>query len=382
MNRLKIAVPAGVGLLAAAVGAALLIGDRSASPALAAPSEKEPVAVVSAPARPPLRVRAVSVRRDTIERGGEVSGVVNAFRKSTISAESAGRVLARAAESGDAVHAGDPLLTLDATRLALAVKEARANVSARKVDVAEAQQELERGEQLARGNTISKSRFDSLRFGVERAETQLELAHVNLATAQRAIDDATIEAPFDGSVEEMMVDVGDYLSPGTPVAVLVDLSRARVRAGVTAAEARGLAPDAEVTVVFADLGSREKSGVIRSIGRLADEGTGTYTVEVWVEDPDAELRDGMVARVLLPRAASDPQPVVPRAALIRREGLISLIVVDEGVARARTVRVGRSSHDLVEILEEVDVGDAVVVDGLFALRDGAAVSVEDTPAAP
>jgi membrane fusion protein (multidrug efflux system) len=122
--------------------------------------------------------------------------------------------------------------------------------------------------------------------------------------------------------------------------------------------------------------------VIRSIGRLADEGTGTYTVEVWVEDPDAELRDGMVARVLLPRAASDPQPVVPRAALIRREGLISLFVVDEGVARARTVRVGRSSHDLVEILEGVDVGDAVVVDGLFALRDGAAVSVEDTPAAP
>jgi len=382
MKRFRFAIPTAIVAVAAIAGAAVLLGDRgegvAGSPAIAA----EPSTVAAAPSRPPLRVRAVPVRRGTIERGGEVSGVVNAFRKSTISAESAGRVLSRESEIGDAVEAGDPILTLDATRLSLSVQEARANVAARKVDVAQAKQELGRGEQLAKGNTISKSRYDSLGFGVDRAETQLALARVNLATAQRALEDATIEAPFTGSVEELLVDVGDYLKPGTPVAVLVDLSRARVRAGITAAEARGLEKGAEVTAVFEDLGAREMRGAIRSIGRLADPGTGTYTVEMWIDDPEGNLRDGMVARLLLPRASLDPQPVVPRAALIRRQGLISLFVVKDGTARARTVRIGRSNSDMVEILEGVDVGDAVVVDGLFALRDGATVSVEGAPAAP
>jgi len=382
MTRSRIVWSTGLGLLVAAAGAAMLVGDRGQSRAETAPTVADATSVAAAPSRPPLRVRAVTVRRGTIERGGAVDGVVNAFRKSTVSAEAAGRVLTREVEPGDTVAAGAPLLTLDATRLALAVKEARANVAAREVDVAEAHQELERGEQLARGNTISESRMDSLRFDVDRAKTQLELARVNLATAQRALDDASIEAPFDGSVEDMMADVGDYLSPGAPIAVLVDLSRARVRAGVTAAEARSLEEDVDVTVVFEDLGASEMRGTIRSVGRLADPATGTYTVEIWVDDPAGDLRDGMVASVLLPQATRDPQPVVPRAALIRRQGLISLFVIEDGIAHARNVRVGRSKSELVEILEGVEVGDSVVVDGLFALRDGAPVSVEAASAEP
>jgi len=68
--------------------------------------------------------------------------------------------------------------------------------------------------------------------------------------------------------------------------------------------------------------------------------------------------------------------------LIRRQGLISLFVVEDDIAHARTVRVGRSNSELVEILSGVELGDSVVVDGLFALRDGAPVSVESAPAAP
>jgi len=173
-----------------------------------------------------------------------------------------------------------------------------------------------------------------------------------------------------------MADVGDYLSPGAPIAVLVDLSRARVRAGVTAAEARSLEEDVDVTVVFEDLGASEMRGTIRSVGRLAAPAPGTYTVEIWVDDPAGDLRDGMVASVLLPQATRDPQPVVPRAALIRRQGLISLFVIEDGIAHARNVRVGRSNSELVEILEGVEVGDSVVVAGLFALRAGAPVRVE------
>jgi len=157
MTRSRIVWSTGLGLLVAPAGAAMLVGDRGQSRAETAPTVADATSVAAAPSRPPLRVRAVTVRRGTIERGGAVDGVVNAFRKSTVSAEAAGRVLTREVEPGDTVAAGAPLLTLDATRLALAVKEARANVAAREVDVAEAHQELERGEQPARRNTIPES---------------------------------------------------------------------------------------------------------------------------------------------------------------------------------------------------------------------------------
>ena len=334
----------------------------------------------SAAFRTAVRVRVVPVREGWVEQSYTASGVTSAFRRATVAAETSGRVVERRAEPGDVVELGQALIVLDDTRLRLSEEQAGATLRSREIDLAEARHDLERADRLVGDDAISKSRYDSLRFGVDRAASAVELARVALRTAQRNLLDATVCAPFGGSVEKLRVDVGDHVGPGTPLATLVDLARVRIHAGVTAAEAATLAPGTRAPVVFTDLGGVATEAEIHSVSRVADPASGTYAVELWLESPDPRLREGMVAQVRLPMVAQERRSVVPRAALIRRQGGAAVFVIERGAgetrAVARLVRTGRSNGDSVEILEGVSPKDEVVVEGLFALRDGAPVTVE------
>src|SRR5690606_9974784 len=134
------------------------------------------------------------------------------------------------------------------------------------------------------------------------------------------------------------------------VATVVDFSRARVRAGVTASEAAQLATGHPADVGFDTLGGTHVRAAIRSVARVADEGIGTYTIELWLDDPDPRLREGMIGEVHLQRKPTERHPVVPRAAILRRAGRMTLFVVEdlEGTprARVRSVRSGRNDGDL------------------------------------
>ncbi len=342
----------------------------------------EPPPAKVSPLRTAVRVRVAPVVEESIERSGTVSGVVSAFHRATIAAETTGRVVTRRVDPGAVVDAEQALIELDATRLRLAVEQAEATLRTREIDLAEARRALERGDRLLGDDAISESHHDAQRFAVDRAKSAESLARVALRTAQRNLADATVRAPFAGSVEEVRVDVGDLVSPGRPLATLVDLSRARIHAGVTSTEAAGLEPGTRAPVILAELGGTAVEAEIHSVGRIADPASGTYTIELWLDSPDGLLREGMVAQVRLPAEAGRRNPVVPRAALIRSEAGTTVFVVDQngGAPRAvaRPVRMGRSNAEKVEVLEGVSVGEEVVIDGLFALRDGAPVLVERT----
>ncbi|MGI9292824.1 MAG: efflux RND transporter periplasmic adaptor subunit, partial [Pseudomonadales bacterium] len=115
-----------------------------------------------------------------------------------------------------------------------------------------------------------------------------------------------------------------------------------------------------------------------SIGRIADPETGAYPLEVWLDNqPDSPLREGMIANVQLPYSSVKPSPAIPAAAVFRRDGRTHVFTVDNGVASMAAVRIGRRNDSLVEVLEGISVGESVVVDGQFALRDGVQVSTQD-----
>ncbi len=351
-------------------------GCGSSAPAEDAPAAAAPAAESSAP----LRVRVAPVESSAIGAAGEVAVVVEPFRTATVAAEVAARVVERHVEPGAAVEAGAPLVTLDAELLGIAVDEARAARAARAVDLAEAKRELARGEELLREDALSQQRIDALRFGVERAANAERLATATLRRAERARADAVVRAPFPGTVESVAVQVGDYLAPGQPVAVLADLSRVRLKAGVTAEEAAELAPGLAARVSLAALGGGPVDTTIRSIGGVSDATTGTYPVELWLENGEGRLRGGMVGQALLAPAVGSDALVVPRAAVLRRDGelVVFRVETDGGRSHARLqpVAVGRGSGERVEIRRGLEAGQQVVVEGHFALTDGALVSVD------
>jgi membrane fusion protein (multidrug efflux system) len=357
---------------------AVLACDGTAESSELAPEE------ASAPAR--IRVRTAPVRSASLEHADRVVGVVRAFRKATVTAEVAGRVLARPVERGQRVDTGQILLEIDASRLELELRRAEATLRAKQTNLAHATREQARGERLAQQSAISEQKRDDLQHALDRANDEHALARVERDTARRNLADARIGAPFPGRVDDLRVDVGDYVSPGTPVATLVELSKARIFGGVTAIEAGRLQAGSEARVTFADLGGETFVGELRSIGQVASASDGTYPLEIWVEDAGGRLRDGLVAEIELPANPEAPSLLAHRAALLRRNGRPQAFVVErEGstsFARLRSVRTGRSAGDWIEILDGLRAGDELVIDGQFALRNGAAVTVDGPPTPP
>ncbi len=356
----------------------LLVTLIACSDVTSSPPPAEHGSAADAPLRAPLLVRTIRVSKARLDRTGTASGRVLPFRAATVAAEVGGRVTERLVEPGAVVAAGAPLLRLDRARAELAVDAARAELSARRTDLDNARRDFETGQGLFARAVISADELADRRFARDRAAAALAAAQANLASAERTLADAEVKAPFAGSVEAVHAQVGDYLNPGTPVVTLADFSRARVIAGVTGSEAASLAPGYPATLILESLGGVAVKGSISSVGRMADPASGTYPVEIWLAgDATANLREGMLASVVLPLPSRSAYPIVPAAALFRDQGGMHLYVVENERAYLRAVRIGRGDGDRVEILSGVSEGERVVVAGQFALRDGAPVLTEE-----
>ena len=346
-------------------------------------SNASPRGETGVPAAPPetrLRVRVDPVRLDALPIEDRITATVRAYHRATITAETQGRVLERVVEPGTEVEVDGAILRLEDSRMELALRRAEASLSAARTVLAHAKREFARGERLLAQKALSTQQYDDLQHGVDRARDEVALAAVARDTAKRNLADTRIDAPFAGSVDSIAVDVGDYVTPGTPVAVLVDLSRVRILGSVTAGEAARLVPGTIARVTFRDLGGDVFEARLESVARVASAKDGTYAIELRMDDPERKLRDGLVAMVELPDPDQSPRLIAKRAALLRRNGHPEVFVIEGGgdttVARTRRVRTGRSAGEWIEGLEGLSEGDRVVWDGHFALGDGVAVVVD------
>jgi|GEM_PF-1171604 len=369
-------------LRSAALLAALLAApagcDRDAQ---ARPSPAEDPA--SSAAEVALRVKLAPVDTGVLGLEGAASGQLHAYRSATVSAEVAGRVVQRWVERGAGVEPGARLFRVDAKTSQLRYRQAKANEDAIAIDLELAARELERGDTLMKTQDIALSQYDQLSHSKKSATQRRELAQIDRKLARRSVADAKVKAPFGGTVVAVHAEVGDYVGPGSPLVTVADLSSMRLRVGVTAAEALELSrtPGRTVEVRFDDLGGATVEAVLHDVSPLADPRSGTYTAEFWLEQPpDQPLREGMVGRLQLADLHPSEALLIPRTAVTRHGGgfAVWVAVSEDGrlVARRREVTLGRYDNDRTEVRSGLKSDDRVVIDGLFALQDGAAIEVD------
>ena len=330
-----------------------------------------------------LRVQVDPVRRTQLASADHITGTVRAFHRATVTAETQGRVLHRYVEAGASVEAGQLLIELESSRLELELRRSTASLHAAKTVLAHAKRDFARAEQLFKENAMSTQQHDQLQYEVDRARDEIALATVARDTAKRNLEDARITAPFAGTVDSLMVDVGDFVTAGKAVANIVDLSRVRIFGGVTAREAARLEPGLTAQVTFADLGGTTFEATLQSVGRVAGNNDGTYEIELWMDPDSTPMRDGIVAQISLHDANQEPALLVRRAAILHRDGQPEVFIVTRAsgrpVAEIRRVRTGRSQGEWVEVIDGLEEGDQVIWDGQFALDDGASVIVDGAP---
>lgn len=323
-----------------------------------------------------LRVRVAEVTESILAERRTTTGIVRAWRTATVAAETSGRVVERLAEPGHISSEGELLLRTDSRRVDATLRQARATHTGRRVDVANAVQDLERAERLLRDNAISQDTVDERRFALERASAQLEVAAAALEDAQRQVVDTAIRAPFSGKVEAVYVHAGDYVNPGAPVAMLSDFSRARVISGVGSADVGRIVTGELVEVALPDLGGLRLPATVTSVGSMRDPRGGTFPVELVLDGPGIErLRDGLVASVTWGAGDNGAHLTIPTGAVLRREGRLVAYVVTDGVASERSITTGRSDGSRIIVHEGLMPGEWIVVEGHFALRDGVRVEL-------
>jgi len=320
---------------------------------------------------PPAAVTTVVAQQEKWPATLNAIGTVVAVQGVTVSADLPGVVDRITFDSGKSVRQGDVLVELD-------TKEERAQLAA-----AEAQRDLarityERLKRLVNEGVMPQADYD-------QAESQQRAAEARVKELRATIERKTIRAPFSGTLGIRQVNLGQYLSAGTAVVPLQSLRPIYVNFGVPQEAARQVQPGRTVRITADDLPGRTFEGRVTAIDSVLDEKTRNVQVQATVANPDGKLRPGMFVKADLTMGAARPMITLPASAISYAPYGDSVFVVTDmqdpngstyrGV-RQQFVKVEGSRGDQVAV-SGIKPGDEVVSSGVFKLRNGAAVQINN-----
>lgn len=278
-----------------------------------------------------------------------------------------GRLLVLIDAEETSAQAGAASATVDEARRALAQAEARKRLA----DVT-----FQRYRNLFDQQAATRQELDTRRAEMDVAEQEraraasgLEAARKSSEAASAAAGHARIVAPFAGVITARAVDPGATVFPGTHLVTLEEEGKYQVDAAVPESLVGRLAKGGSVRV---DLGGgKTLDGTVAEIVPTADPATRTFTAKVEISCTCA--RSGTFARVLIP-AGQRKGIVVPASAVIDREGLTSVWVVDpRSTARMRLVKLGKREGDKIEVLAGLSEGERIITGSLEKVVEGALV---------
>jgi RND family efflux transporter MFP subunit len=350
-------------LLAAALAAPFLLSAcapdaRAAASSLAsAPEDRRAEAAQAVP------VRLAPVEPGPIAYPIRAAGVVATKDGWDLSFKVGGLLARVEVREGERVARGQVLARLDATELAAGVRQAREGLEKARRDAA-------RVAWLVANDTAPRAAAEDTRTAQAVAEAQLAAAEFNLRHA-------TLVAPDDGWVDRRLAEPGEVIAPGRAVLRVSGVGRGFVvRASVPEQDVLGLRPGTPATVALDADPARPLSGHVTEIGRTAARGTGTYEVEVALDEARARsLPSGLTAKVEIARTVP-AQGAVPLAAVVDGDGEGGAVfVVAQGVARRVPVRIALLEGDRAILAAGAAGIDRVVTDGAPRLADGARVEI-------
>lgn len=320
---------------------------------------------------PPEAVTTVVARQESWPSSIRGIGTVEASQGVTVSADLPGVVEKIHFTSGRPVRAGEVLVVLDTSqeRAQLAAAE-----SARDL----ARLNLERMRGLADKGIISRSDFD--RAAAESAQGEARVGEIR-ATIERKV----IRAPFSGVLGIRKVNLGQYLSGGDPVVPLQSLRPVYVNFSVPQQAVGRLRIGTDVRVTAEGQDAFEP-GRITAVDSVIDEATRNVQVQATFANADGRLRPGMFVEVGIEQGESTPVIALPASAISYAPYGDSVFIVEDvkgpdgkpyrGV-RQQFVKLGGARGDQVAVVSGVKPGEEVVSSGVFKLRPGAAVQVNN-----
>ncbi len=321
---------------------------------------------------PPEAVTTIVAEREQWPSAMNVIGSVEAVQGVTVAADLPGTVAKIYFDSGKSVHQGDVLVELD-------TRQERAQLASLEAQRDLAKVNYERYQELSKQGVISRQDYD-------KASADQRQTEANVAEIKATIERKTVRAPFSGILGIRKVNLGEYLAAGAPIVSVQSLNPIYVDFGVPQQDVGKLQVGRTLEVTRDALPGHIFSGHISALDSVIDENTRNIQVQATLPNPGAKLRPGMFVNVDLNLGASQPAITLPASAISYAPYGDSVFVVTDlkdpkgntyrGV-RQQFVKIGPSRGDQVAILSGLNPGDEVVSSGVFKLRNGAAVTVNN-----
>lgn len=277
------------------------------------PSEpgEEPVAAAE-PAPPAVAVRVSQAEEVTLYLSAE--GQAEPDRRSDVPAETSGEIEEILVRKGQDVAAGDLIARIDPAQRGADLSRARADVERTERDFENAQTLLDRG--VATADRLAQTR------------TALASARAQLAAAEEVIEQTEIRAPFDGRIETLDVDPGQFVSAGTVVAEVVDNAPLSVSIRIPQQALRDVRAGQRAEVRF--ITGEERTGEVTFVGTAADSETRTFLAEVEVDNADGSVPAGVSAEVRIPTGQEVAHLLSPAIMSLSSEGVLGIKTLGEG----------------------------------------------------
>jgi RND family efflux transporter MFP subunit len=362
--------------VAGAGGYAYTHKDAAPAAPAAAAAPKDPVFELARRDVAVVEARALAV---TLPLSGSLTPLAQATVKSKVS----GVVLATTVQEGMQVGAGQVIARLDDA-------EARARVAQQEAQLAEANARLAMAKKnqvnsaaLLKQNYIAQNAFDTTSNTVDLAQAAVDAARAQLQLARIALNDTVIRAPIAGTVSRRYAQAGEKLAPDSPVVAIVDLQHLTLDAQVPASDIPRIKVGQDVNFRVDGFAQRDFVGKVVRINPATEPGSRAMLVYIGVDNGDGLLRAGMFAKGTVITEKSGARPLLPLAA-VRQEGGRDVVYRVEGgkvVAQAVTLGLRNPDEGLVEALDGVAAGSAVLALPLDGVKPGSRVKLPALPAA-
>ena len=326
---------------------------------------------------PPASVSAVAAKSEVIPNLLIAVGELVAVHQVNVTSDVSGRITDIMFSPGTSVKAGTPLVQLfDGPE--------QGDLASFKAQATVAQLQLDRAKQLA-------ARQFGPQATVDTAQAAFDQASAGIAKTEAIISQKLVRAPFDGELGVRKVEVGQFLTAGTQIVSLTDLSMLYANLTATEKQSAQLEVGQTVRVAVDAYPGRAFEGKITTIEPQIASDTRNIRIQATINNPDHILKPGMFATTTIVLPEKPPVVTIPETAVDYTLYGDSVFLITEkkdaggkaSLTAERTfVKTGNRVDGRVEILKGLNPGDRVVAVGQIKLQSGMPVAISTDPAPP
>jgi len=304
-------------------------------------------------------------------------GTVRGQTEVELKFEVSGTIQAVNFREGDLVKEGQELITLDDREAQLRLEYAESKRATAEAQLRLAQKRLSVNEELFRIGAIIRPKMEESQIEVEQAQTQVDTAMKEAGLAEHELERVVLKAPMDGVVGTRQVEPGEYVTPQTVTATLMDVNSVYVELGIIERDIERIRLSQRVKVSVDSLPNTPFEGKVDNLAPVIEGKSRTLTAKVKVENAQGQLLPGMFARAEIAVFEKPNALVIPTSALKDTDGdgkFESVFVASGEKAALKPITLGYLTTDYAEVAQGLDEGDQVITEARGNLKEGSSLT--------